>query len=111
MGMAAPLLGLDLADAGRPALVCASDIVTGLPGGARESQGGDGAVAFVTGSDRDAIARVLGRASSTIEILDVWRLPDERFPRQWEERFTADTMAPSIGETGQRALPAGNVEE
>jgi 3-hydroxy-3-methylglutaryl CoA synthase/uncharacterized OB-fold protein len=110
MGMAALLLGLDLADAGRPALVCASDIVTGLPGGARESQGGDGAVAFVTGSDRDAIARVLGRASSTIEILDVWRLPEERFPRQWEERFTADTMAPVITETVKRALGAAKVE-
>jgi 3-hydroxy-3-methylglutaryl CoA synthase/uncharacterized OB-fold protein len=110
MGMAALLLGLDLADAGRPALVCASDIVTGLPGGARESQGGDGAVAFVTGGDRDAIARVLGRASSTIEILDVWRLPEERFPRQWEERFTADTMAPVITETVKRALGAGKVE-
>jgi 3-hydroxy-3-methylglutaryl CoA synthase/uncharacterized OB-fold protein len=110
MGMAALLLGLDLADAGRQALVCASDIVTGLPGGARESQGGDGAVAFVTGGDRDAIARVLGRASSTIEILDVWRLPEERFPRQWEERFTADTMAPVITETVKRALGAGKVE-
>ena len=110
MGMAALLLGLDLADAGRPALVCASDVVAGLPGGARESQGGDGAVAFVTGPDRDAIARVLGRASATIEILDVWRLPEERFPRQWEERFTADTMAPTITETVKRALGAAKVE-
>jgi len=110
MGMAGLLLGLDLAEAGRSALVCASDLVTGLPGGPRESQGGDGAVAFVTGRDRDSIARVLGRASSTIEILDVWRLPEERFPRQWEERFTADTMAPSIGETVKRALTAAKVE-
>ena len=110
MGMAGLLLGLDLAEAGRSALVCASDLVTGLPGGPRESQGGDGAVAFVTGRDRDSIARVLGRASSTIEILDVWRLPEERFPRQWEERFTADTMAPVIGETVKRALTAAKVE-
>jgi 3-hydroxy-3-methylglutaryl CoA synthase len=110
MGMAALLLGLDLADAGRSVLVCASDLVAGLPGGARESQGGDGAVAFITGRDRDAIARVLGRASATIEILDVWRLPDERFPRQWEERFTADTMAPVITETVARALTAAKVE-
>ena len=110
MGMAGLLLGLDLAEAGRSVLVCASDLVTGLPGGPRESQGGDGAVAFVTGRDRDSIARVLGRASSTIEILDVWRLPEERFPRQWEERFTADTMAPVIGETVKRALTAAKVE-
>src|SRR5262249_50781751 len=101
MGLAALLLGLDLAAAGKRALVCASDLIVGAPGGARESQGGDGAVAFVTGSDGDAIARVLGRASATIEILDVWRLPEERFARQWEERFTADTMAGSIIDTAR----------
>ena len=84
-----------------------SDVVVGAPGGARESQGGDGAVAFVTGPRRDAIARVLGRASATIEILDVWRLPEERFPRQWEERFTADTMAPAIADAAKRALDDG----
>ena len=110
MGLAALLLGLDLAAAGRRALVCASDVIVGAPGGARESQGGDGAAAFVTGGDRDAIARVLGRASATIEILDVWRVPEERFPRQWEERFIADTMAPAIADTARRALEAAGVE-
>jgi len=110
MGLAALLLGLDLATAGQHALACASDLVVGAPGGARESQGGDGAVAFVTGGDGDAIARMLGRASATIEILDVWRLPEERFARQWEERFTADTMAGSIIDTARRALSSAGVE-
>src|SRR5262245_6177721 len=110
MGLAALRLGLDLATAGRRALVCASDLVVGLPGGARESQGGDGAVAFVTGPDGEAIARVLGRASSTMEILDVWRLPEERFARQWEERFTADTMAGSIIDTARKALASAGAE-
>src|SRR5438876_2944709 len=110
MGLAALLLGLDLAAAGRRALVCASDLVVGAPGGPRESQGGDGAVAFVTGNHREAIARVLGRASATIEILDVWRVPEERLPRQWEERFIADTMAPVIADTARRALEAAGVE-
>ncbi len=110
MGLAALLLGLDLAAAGKRALVCASDLVTGAPGGARESQGGDAAAAFVTGPDSDAIARVLGRASATIEILDVWRLPEDRFARQWEERFIADTMAPAITDTAQRALKTGSVD-
>jgi hydroxymethylglutaryl-CoA synthase len=109
-GLAALLLGLDLAAAGKRTLVCASDVVTGAPGGARESQGGDAAAAFVTGPDNDAIARVLGRASATIEILDVWRLPEDRFVRQWEERFIADTMAPVIIDTAQRALKAGGVD-
>src|SRR5262249_15816152 len=93
MGLAALLLGLDLAAAGKRALVCASDLIVGAPGGARESQGGDGAVAFVTGGDGEAIARVLRRASATIEILDVWRLPVERVARQGGGRFTGGTVA------------------
>jgi len=110
MGTAALLTGLDFAAAGRPTLVCASDVVVGLPGGARETQGGDGAVAFVTGPGPKAIARLVGRASVTTEILDVWRLPEERFSRQWEERFTADTMAPAIIDTARRALAAAGVD-
>ena len=110
MGLAALLLGLDLAAAGRRALVCAGDVIVGAPGGARERDGGDGAVAFVTGADADAVARVLGRASATMEILDVWRLPEERFPKQWEERFTADTMAPTIIDTAKRALASAGVD-
>ena len=110
MGLAALLLGCDLAAAGRRALVCAGDVVIGAPGGARESNGGDAAAAFVTGSDADAIARLLGRASATLEILDVWRLPEERFSKQWEERFSADMMGPAIVDTANRALAAAGVE-
>lgn len=110
MGAAALLLGLHLADAGRRTLVCAGDLSVGAPGGARESQGGDAAVAFVTGPDVEAIARCIGRASATLEILDVWRLPEDRFPRQWEERFTADTMAPTITDVATRALAQAGVE-
>jgi 3-hydroxy-3-methylglutaryl CoA synthase len=110
MGLSGLLLGLDLATAGRAALVCASDVVVGAPGGSRESQGGDGAVAFLTGSDSDAVARLLGRASATIEILDVWRLPEDRFASQWEERFSADTMGPAIIDTAKRALQDAGVE-
>lgn len=110
MGLAGLLLGLDLAAAGRSALVCAGDVVIGAPGGARESQGGDAAVAFLTGSDADAVARLLGRASATIEILDVWRLPEDRFAKQWEERFSADTMGPAVVDTAARALKAAGVE-
>ncbi len=109
-GLSALLAGLDLAAAGRRALVCASDVVVGAPGGARESQGGDAASAFVTGPDSEAIATLAGRASATIEILDVWRLPEERFARQWEERFIADTMAPAITDTVKRALEQAGVK-
>ncbi len=110
MGLAGLLLGVDLATAGQRALVCASDVVIGAPGGGRESQGGDAAVAFVTGPDNEAIAKLIGRSSLTMEILDVWRLPEDRFAKQWEERFTADTMAPAIAETAGRALKTAGVD-
>jgi len=110
MGLAALGLGLDVAAAGRSALVCAGDVVIGAPGGPRESQGGDGAVAFVTGPDGEAVARLLGRASATTELLDVWRLPEERFAKQWEERFGAEVLGPVLAETATRALKDAGVE-
>jgi 3-hydroxy-3-methylglutaryl CoA synthase/uncharacterized OB-fold protein len=110
MGLAALGLGLDLAAAGRRTLVCAGDVVVGAPGGLRESSGGDAAVAFVTGPDSEAAARLLGRASSTTEVLDVWRLPEDRFAKQWEERFGAEILGPVLIETVTRALKHAGVE-
>lgn len=110
MGLAALGLGLDVASAGRRALVCAGEVVIGAPGGGRESQGGDAAVAFVTGPDSEAAARLLGRASATTELLDVWRLPEERFAKQWEERFGAEVLGPVLVETATRALKDAGVE-
>ena len=83
MGLGALLAGADAAAAGGRALVIASDVVIGAPGGARESGSGDAAVAFVTGPDSEAIARFIGRASATTELLDVWRLPSDPFAKQW----------------------------
>jgi 3-hydroxy-3-methylglutaryl CoA synthase len=103
-GLGALLLASDMATAGTTTLAVAADVVIGAPGGARESGGGDGAVAFVVGADDDAGARLCGRASSTLEVLDVWRLPDEPFAHQWEERFGAETLGPMLVDTAQRAL-------
>ena len=110
MGLAALLLGADIAAAGRTGLVCAGDVMVGAPGGARESQSGDAAVAFVTGADDQSIARFVGRASATTEVLDVWRLPEDRFAKQWEERFGAEVLAPVIVDTATRALADAGVE-
>jgi uncharacterized OB-fold protein len=66
--------------------VILSDVRTGLPGGADESGGGDGAVAFLFG-DEDVIAERIGGAAATSEFLDRWRIPGEPASRQWEERF------------------------
>lgn len=109
MGLAALLLGADLGKAGRTSLVCAGDLVIGAPGGARERDSGDAAVAFVTGPEESAIARVIGRASATTEVLDVWRLPTDRFARQWEERFGIEVLGPVSLDTAQRALADANV--
>lgn len=109
MGLAALLLGMDLGKAGRTSLVCISDVVVGAPGGTRERDSGDAAVAFLTGPADQAIARVLGRASATAEVLDVWRLPGDAFARQWEERFGIEVLAPVSLDTAQRALQDAGV--
>lgn len=110
MGLGALLLGADIASSGRCALVCAGDVIVGAPGGPRESAGGDAAVAFSTGTDDAAIARFIGRASSTLEVLDVWRLPQDPFAKQWEERFGAEILGPVIVDTATRALSDAGIE-
>jgi uncharacterized OB-fold protein len=109
MGLGALLAGADAAAAGGRALVIAADVVIGAPGGARESGSGDAAVAFVTGPDSEAIARFVGRASATTEILDVWRLPSDPFAKQWEERFGAETLGPIAVDVATRALKAAGI--
>jgi len=109
MGLAALILAADLGKAGRTSLVCCSDVVVGAPGGARERDSGDGAVAFVMGPDEKAIAKVRGSASNTTEILDVWRLPTDRFARQWEERFGVEVLGPVSIDTAARALTNAGV--
>jgi len=84
-------------DAARPALVALSDIRTGLPGGADEREGGDGAVAFLLAPDSPAaplLAAPIASASVTAEFLDRWRLPGEPASRQWEERFGEHAYVP-----------------
>jgi len=109
-GLAGLLLGIDLAAAGRRALVVTSDVVIGAPEGGRERAGGDAAAAFVTGSDDEAIARLVGRASVTDEILDVWRTPDVPFARQWEERFGAEVLTPLLREAAASALRSAGLQ-
>jgi hydroxymethylglutaryl-CoA synthase len=72
-----------------PSLVLSSDIRLGLPGGADESAGGDGAAALLVGTsgDGDLIAELVGEAACTDEFVDRWRTPGEPASRLWEERF------------------------
>ena len=109
-GLSALLTGLDLAAAGQRALVAASDVVIGAPGGTRESASGDAAVSFVCGPDDEALAVLRGRASATTDVLDVWRLPEDRFAKQWEERFGAEVLAPVLADTVIRALESAGTQ-
>ena len=71
-----------------------SDVRTGLPGGADERDGGDGAAAFLFGDAASPIAEVVAQASATGEFLDRWRLPGAPASRVWEERFGEHAYAP-----------------
>jgi hydroxymethylglutaryl-CoA synthase len=85
-------------------LVVASDIRTGLPTGADESGGGDGAAAILVGDDGDGavIATYQGAASATEEFVDRWRLPGDATAKQWEERFGETRYVP-LGEQAWNA--------
>src|SRR5262245_25785831 len=92
-------------------LVVSSDLRTGLPTGADESQGGDGAVALVIGDDANGtlIAEHLGGASATHEFLDRWRLPGDARTKQWEERFGELQYLPLAEQAWNAALKAADV--
>jgi 3-hydroxy-3-methylglutaryl CoA synthase/uncharacterized OB-fold protein len=86
-----------------PTLIVASDIRAGLPGSTDESQGGDAAVAFLTGASAGR-AELLADASETDELLDRWRLPSEKTSRVWEERFAEQILVPMAGRVVERAV-------
>lgn len=90
-------------------LVVASEIRTGLAGSADESQGGDAAIAFLTG-DTGSVAEMVGAASETDELLDRWQLPGERTSHVWEERFAETVLVPLARRAGDRVLDAAGIE-
>ena len=101
-GLAA--LGLASLLGGEPVLVCAADVVVGAPAGPRESIGGDAACAFLIGEGPGVAAEIVGTASHTEELLDVWRGPEQPFARQWEERFVQQRLVPALAGAFDRSL-------
>ena len=89
-----------------PSLVVASDLRTGLPGGADETTGGDGAAALLVGDDADApvLAEIVGWTSRSAEFVDRWRTPGEIRSRLWEERFGETRYLPLGTEAWRAAL-------
>ncbi len=94
----------------RRVMACASDIVVGAPLGPRESAGGDAAVTFLVGTGPDVGAAILGTASRTTELLDVWRGPEQPFARQWEERFALGSLAPAAASALRACLRAAGLK-
>jgi hydroxymethylglutaryl-CoA synthase len=81
-----------------PTLAVLSDVRTGLPGGADERDGGDGAAAFLFGNDGDqpVLAEVVATASATEEFLERWRTPGAGASRVWEDRFGEEAYVPLV---------------
>jgi hydroxymethylglutaryl-CoA synthase len=74
------------AGSARRALVVASDCRLGAPGSGLERSGGDGAAAFLLGTD-DAVATLEAFHGVSEEMIDLWRAEGDRFVHSWEERF------------------------
>jgi 3-hydroxy-3-methylglutaryl CoA synthase/uncharacterized OB-fold protein len=94
-------------------LVVLSDIRTGLPGGADESGGGDGAAAFLYDPEHPPLVppllQFLGVGSATTEFLDRWRIPGEDHSRVWEERFGEHAYTPLAEQAVAAALKAAHI--
>src|SRR5213593_3523331 len=104
-GLGALLQASDSVGGGaKQALAVVADCRLGAPEGRAEQQNGDGAVAFLLGSE-NVIAEVEATASLTREFLDTWRAPDERFSHTWEERFAlTQAYGPLLGKVTQAVL-------
>jgi hydroxymethylglutaryl-CoA synthase len=81
------------ADSTTPTLAVMADQRTGLAGGTDERDGGDVAAAFLLGGPGPVLAEVLSTSSSTLEVLERWRLPGDAASRSWEDRFAESAYA------------------
>ena len=98
-------------ESGGPTLVVAADIRGGLPTGADEANGGDGAAAFLVGGEGDGpvVAELLGTASATEEFVDRWRQPGSPSTGQWEERFGETRYGPLAAQAWKEALGSAGI--
>ncbi|MEY2422133.1 MAG: hypothetical protein QOI95_2200 [Acidimicrobiaceae bacterium] len=85
-------------------LTVLSDVRNGLPGGADERDGGDGATAFLWASGDGVIVEQVSFAAATDEFLDRWRIPGEPASHVWEERFGEQVFVPLAEQAVNDAL-------
>ncbi len=90
-------------------LAVLADVRTGLPGGADERDGGDGAAALLWADHDDVIAELVGFACATDEFLDRWRIPGEQASHVWEERFGETVYVPLADQAVNDALKSAGV--
>ena len=109
-GLSAILQAADAVRGGaRHALATLADARLAAPEAKAERTNGDGAAAFVLGSEH-VIAEIVATASLTREFLDGWRQPNEAFPHSWEERFAlTQAHTPLLGKVVQTALEKAGV--
>ncbi len=93
-----------------PDLAVLSDIRIGLPSGADETNGGDGAAALLFGDGPDVIAETIGGATATAEFLDRWREPGAAVSRQWEERFGEFVYLPLVETAVANAYASADIK-
>ncbi len=93
-------------------LVVASDIRGGLPTGADESAGGDGAAALLIGDATNGavLAEYLGGATITDEFVTTWRTPGTQQVKHWDDRFAENVYKPLAAEAWKLALADTNLE-
>ena len=82
-GSAAMLAALD---AGQTTLVTMSDCRLGAADGKFEAELGDGAAAFLMGTE-DLLATLDGTASVSKNAIDQWRAADDTYVRNWDMRY------------------------
>jgi len=73
-------------DTGKKTLVTMSDCRLGAADGKFETELGDGAAAFVFGSD-DLLATLDGSASVSKNAIDQWRSAEDSYVRNWDMRY------------------------
>ncbi len=90
-GTNALLAAVDAVKAGsvKNVLVAVADMRMAGAGGEDEQMLGDGAAAFLVGSDGVAV-EIEGNYTLSDDMVDYWRLEGDRFIRSWEDRFGRD---------------------
>jgi 3-hydroxy-3-methylglutaryl CoA synthase len=89
-GSGALRMALDTVRSGsaKKMLVAATDCRLGYPKSDQEQDFGDGSAALLVGSGKEnLIATYEGGFSLSNEMMDVWRNPEDRYVKTWENRF------------------------